>query len=547
MGLGEWISDTAGDIGDVFVDAYEDARDFAEDALEEIEDGVKSTLALVEETLADAIEAVTRGLEAAADFAAGVGSALINLVQQAGEWIKNAVLGAAEWIADLASDTWTWIKDTAHDAWSAVTSFGEWLADVAGKAWNYVVLAADIVRRAVLTAVWVALHLDDMLWALLSGFICLLMGKDEESYPIIRHICMEPESVRDRITFTRVPENRKYAIFSDHHMFFAGSILDRFRISGNDELYLQVLAQYAQRGYALIENGDLEDLWMREPSPGSLLVETGLELLGGPVGEAMEELFEVGQAKAQLASILANNIHVYGVIRELFHDDGSYHRTIGNHDDPLRNASVREGLNTVYPGITVNDYLLVAPTAMPRTPTTVVTHGQQFDAWNTKSCASMAGEVITEVVSGLSTIWGESSWAAGSTPRSSWMPKLQGNGFPNELEDLTVSTFVGSAQSVDEVELYELMKDAFPSGPSGPPAYPYLVLGHTHTPRQGPRRPGGGRYDKYSNSGTAGRYDGLLWCVELDNGVPEMHVWYRDGGKLIDQPLVGDGGRMRAA
>jgi hypothetical protein len=329
-------------------------------------------------------------------------------------------------------------------------------------------------------------------------------------------------------------------------MFFAGSILDRFRISGNDQLYLEVLARYAQRNFSLIENGDLEDLWMREPSPGSVLIEEGLELIGGPVGEAMEEHFEVSQAKTQLADIIANNMHVYAAIRELFDRRDRFLRTIGNHDDPLRNEAVAEGLRTIYPKLKVNDYVFITPAHMPRNPMTVVTHGHQFDAWNTPSCASMAGEVITEVVSGLSTIWGESSWAAGSTSRSTWMSKLRGSGFPNVLEDLTVST-LASAQSVDEVELYKLMDEAFPSGRHGPPAYPYLILGHTHEPRHQSKRPGGGYFNKYTNSGTAGRYDGLVWCVEIIDGVPEVHVWYRDNGVLIDRRMVRDDDKLRVA
>jgi hypothetical protein len=245
-------------------------------------------------------------------------------------------------------------------------------------------------------------------------------------------------------------------------------------------------------------------------------------------------------------------MHVYGVIREVFHKSGRLLRTIGNHDEPLRKESVLEGLQTIYDGVDIHDYIFITPTSPPRTPLVVVTHGHQFDAWNNKSCGSMAGEVITEVVSGLGTIWGPSSWAAGKaadlTPRATWMRKLTGQGFPNELEDLTVDTFFGSAQSVDEVELYELMNEAFPRGRGGPDPYPFLILGHTHEPRHSPARPGGGSYDKYTNSGTAGRYEGLLWSVEIIDAEPELHIWYHaDNGELVDQVMVAADDKLVAA
>ena len=541
------VTDAATSVGHAATHLVDEATKLAEDVVKEIEEDAAAVLATVEETVAEAFEAVVGAIGKAADWASDVGQSLANLVRRAGKWIENTIMSAARWIADLASDTWTWIKDTAREAWHEVVSFAGWLADVADKAWELVKSAGAFLVRAALTVGWIIMHIDDVLWALLSGFICLLAGKDEEAYPIIRHICMDPDSMKNSLTYTHVPSSSKYVVFSDHHMFVEGSILDRFRIAGNDDLYLEVLAEYAQRQYTLIENGDLEDLWMREPTPTGELVEEGLELLGGPAGEAFEEYFEVGQAKTQLAAIVSNNMPVYAVVRELFDKKGMLLRTIGNHDEPLRNKEVLEGLRSVYPDISINDFIFLTASGMPGSPVTVVTHGHQFDAWNNKSCGSMAGEVITEVVSGLSTIWGESSWAAGSTSRSSWSSKLAGRGFDNELEDLTVSTFA-SAQSVDEVELYDLMNEAFPSGPSGPPAYPYLILGHTHEPRCGPSRPGGGYYEKYTNSGTAGRYDGLLWCVELENGVPEVHVWYHaTDGRLVDQPMRGDGDRLKAA
>jgi hypothetical protein len=57
---------------------------------------------------------------------------------------------------------------------------------------------------------------------------------------------------------------------------------------------------------------------------------------------------------------------------------------------------------------------------------------------------------------------------------------------------------------------------------------PTLVLGHTHEPRIQPMFrdvDGGDAFPQMLNSGAAGRYEGLLWAIEIDDGVAELVVW----------------------
>ena len=56
------------------------------------------------------------------------------------------------------------------------------------------------------------------------------------------------------------------SIFSDHHMGFDGSRHDFFRDSGNSELYAEALTAYADAGFTLVENGDVEELVIHEPA-----------------------------------------------------------------------------------------------------------------------------------------------------------------------------------------------------------------------------------------------------------------------------------------
>ena len=65
---------------------------------------------------------------------------------------------------------------------------------------------------------------------------------------------------------------------------------------------------------------------------------------------------------------------------------------------------------------------------------------------------------------------------------------------------------------------------------------PYLVLGHSHEPRHRAVTSHGdgttGIAEQYLNCGAAGRFENLIWCVEIIDGVPQVVAWHRPKGPM---------------
>ena len=63
---------------------------------------------------------------------------------------------------------------------------------------------------------------------------------------------------------------------------------------------------------------------------------------------------------------------------------------------------------------------------------------------------------------------------------------------------------------------------------------PYLLLGHSHEPRHHSWNPATDtQSDRYLNCGSAGRFQNLIWCTEIIDGVPQIAAWHRPGGPRI--------------
>jgi hypothetical protein len=77
---------------------------------------------------------------------------------------------------------------------------------------------------------------------------------------------------------------------------------------------------------------------------------------------------------------------------------------------------------------------------------------------------------------------------------------------------------------LDEVFIHDQLKGKFGSRP------PYLVLGHSHEPRHRALNPDGSIAEHYLNGGAAGRFQNLIWGVEIIDGVPQVVAWHRPGG-----------------
>ena len=71
----------------------------------------------------------------------------------------------------------------------------------------------------------------------------------------------------------------------------------------------------------------------------------------------------------------------------------------------------------------------------------------------------------------------------------------------------------------DEQLVRREMLEAFAGEP------PVVVLGHTHEPRHTAHDPTGAPYAQYLNSGAAGRFERLLWAIEIRDGKGQVVSW----------------------
>jgi hypothetical protein len=74
----------------------------------------------------------------------------------------------------------------------------------------------------------------------------------------------------------------------------------------------------------------------------------------------------------------------------------------------------------------------------------------------------------------------------------------------------------------DEPVITSLLKQRFKNQKQ----QPTLVLGHTHEVRLNSVDKSGNVESKYLNSGTAGRFQNLIWALEIDNGTPRIVSWH---------------------
>ncbi len=523
------ICDVADDVVDFVEDTVEDAVDWVEDAVEDAIESVGDFFEDVGEWVSETIEDIG---EFISEVATKVWDWITETADSIWEWIKKTAGDVWEWTTGALEDAWDWVKETASDAW-------DWIKDTAESVWNTIVHVAEKIGEFIEEKVipfledvlWALVHLDEFILSGILGFLCLILEQDEREYDIIEGMYSLDEDLLSRRKVAFQPITGKYAIFSDLHLFVAGDQLDKFRQLGNHELYQAVLLFYHLAGYTLIENGDIEDLWMREENLSDAILEDTFDILGFPFGDAIEEDYEDHRIRSQAVKIFENNADVYQVIRNLFYDNQRFLRIIGNHDDIWHHSDYLEGLQVIYPGIEVHDYVFLGSYTDSQnhggnSPQIIIAHGHQLDAWNTYACRE-AGAGMTESASGYP------SAATSVTKRSKWENKLNGQGFDNELSE--------SIFSIDEVEFYDYIMDDF----SNQPYIPKFILGHTHRALKDPLLPGYsyhptlewtgiGRFGEYINDGTAGRWEQFIWCVTVDNWKINLCGWtWGDNGRPL--------------
>ena len=317
----------------------------------------------------------------------------------------------------------------------------------------------------------------------------------------------------------RLPADVPVVVTSDLHRAAAGRT-DWPRRLDTEGLYLALLDHYGAQGWHLVEDGDVEDLWMVGGSTWGALYDVG-RLAGAVVPGVRGRRWRRRLVGTHLDRIVANNDATYARINDRFHLHGRYHRVVGNHDDAFEDEAVVERLRRHHPGLDVLDALVLGGAGGPAA---VVTHGHHVDAWNAPDLAWL-GRLGTWLACALEDL-----------PLVGLSPGLAGPEQTARLLDGThpdlltvVSRAFGANRelySVDEELLFRAWRRHWGEGDEpdldGGPA---LVLGHSHLALDGPRSPAdGGRWRRYLNSGS-GVLPRLVTAVEWDPSTPDEQGW----------------------
>ena len=132
---------------------------------------------------------------------------------------------------------------------------------------------------------------------------------------------------------------------------------------------------------------------------------------------------------------------------------------------------------------------------------------------------------------------------------------FENEGDPQKCIDLEVSTGKRwfKFRHLNELRLTVELENAFG------PRVPTLILGHTHEPRFRPRKASGQsghsqnwqEIDFYANSGSAGRFENLIWGIEILDRAPLLISWHRDGDRMpvrtVWESFGTNGGFLRPA
>jgi hypothetical protein len=372
----------------------------------------------------------------------------------------------------------------------------------------------------------------------------------------------------------RRPIWNKYVIFSDHHMAYSGHRHNFFASSGNRSLYTKLLPEYFNKNYTLVEAGDVEELIIYEPTQAEADRRTKL---------SWTELNtrRVDCRTEQLRKILndSGNAALYGQLAQ-FSRAGRLVRVAGNHDYDLQKEPLLDLLQAKLPEIERPcDYLLLGTQQMtaPGDPEKWATkvdyailHGHQFDKFANPRFAPQLGETISECLAwgyqGADRVWRwndkVSDWAFGRRSfsdnlvtddyeRPSLIPiNLEARAFWEWLfkhniaweyfeSDTSTGAIVNEVlkgeeffkfRHLNEVFIRKRMVEEFPDASSRPK----LVLGHSHEPRFKPAVPSSATswstYEHYFNTAAAGRFENLIWALEIVGGTPTLVSWSFAGG-----------------
>jgi len=354
----------------------------------------------------------------------------------------------------------------------------------------------------------------------------------------------------------RLDAGRRWLITSDLHRCVPGRT-DWPERQHTKALYAHMLEHYAERGWGLIENGDVEDFWMVGGSAWGAVYD--IARIAGGVAAVFDDSMRLQLFAEQLDRTVDNNALTYRLIREGFLADGRYHRTMGNHDeaydDPVLVARLDEHLGGVDPVDTIllvdgdtdrnTDRNTVDRTAdgrpaHPGVVQAVVSHGHLTDSWNGPGYSPL-GRAITWLALGLDDL----PTPAGSEglPDEQAVDRLLSGRGRNRLVTLD-PRFGGNRRfdSLDEERLFARLAEAEPE-----PGWPWMLFGHTHYPMLWPVNAEGDPV-RYANSG-CGVLDHTVSALEWDPGGGDdpvhLVMWTDDGTGPRRVELVADGAALQ--
>tara|TARA_R100001369_G_scaffold92869_1_gene140693 strand:+ start:2514 stop:4073 length:1560 start_codon:yes stop_codon:yes gene_type:complete len=387
---------------------------------------------------------------------------------------------------------------------------------------------------------------------------------------------------------TRGPS--KFVIFSDHHMTENDHRHSYFK--KNKGLYKEALNYYADKNYGLIENGDVEEYTIFEPtvkiinSYNSLIEKDsflGISEDIGSINWAKLKEKRISNRIEILKKIIHDNNDLYTLIEDRFATKGKryYTKITGNHD-PYESSNLVDLLpvnmaKNLCDALRINyrnsDYEIV------KEPKYFITHGHQFDSTTLPQHAHALGEVFSETlgwtIQGADRIWD-------SQKTDQWRNSNLSSSFRNVLatadKEGSVSNsmidVIGEAVFESLMHNHEIAWEYFDSSSktqavatevmTGDEYYKVrhlsetklvekmdyystktelknfkkktkLIIGHTHEPRMKARK----RIDRtsqagnYLNSGSAGRFENLIWGIELVNGQEKIISWTKEGSSII--------------
>lgn len=371
----------------------------------------------------------------------------------------------------------------------------------------------------------------------------------------------------------------KYVVFSDVHITARDNRQGFFHNTGNKGLYLQVLeSHYATEEFTLIENGDIEELLIYEPIMDEI---RDIKKMSQDDIDALRER----KKQETLRDIARDHPDYYALVDRLFTQAGRYIRLVGNHDADL---SSREYVDIIADETGI-DWPLASDVAIlsdGNRARFLICHGHQFDHSCTPKFANQIGENFSHgsawAYQGPDRFWTSANdgqqfmdrWLNGTLPYENMLSidtikhdtlndqiwavlksqlRFIGVNLPIEgweaLYGKNIAWQYFANQNDPEAALDEEVKpgirwikfrhlneEKIVQGLDrlfGMNSGPKLVLGHSHEPRfrsgmstglgQTPRQA-----TTYLNSAAAGRFENLIWGIEIEGGEEKLISWHRD-------------------